>query len=248
MKKRQFSILIIITVLLFNGCYMVKKSADYYGISTEDASSMVFLIDISGSMEGNAETDAQGKVIDATASYATDKVADKVGGTAGSLIKSQTNKQLSKLGKAKKELIPAIRGLSENISFTIIVFENDIKMWRKELVPATKTNKNLAITYINSLSSGGGTNIYKALEKAFELAGDGALDENKPLAVENVFLLSDGSPSAGAITNTQELVKKTQVWNKTGRVNIHCIGLGKDQDEAFLKEVAEKNNGQYIKK
>ncbi len=248
MKKSLLFILVFTTAFLFDSCYMVKKSADYYGISTQDASSMVFLIDISGSMEGNAETDAQGKVIDATASYATDKVADKVGGTAGSLIKSQTNKQLSKLGKAKKELIPAIRGLSENISFTIIVFENDIKMWRKELVPATKTNKNLAVTYINSLSSGGGTNIYAALEKAFELAGDGALDENKPLAVENIFLLSDGSPSAGAIKNTQELVEKSQAWNKTSRVNIHCIGLGKDQDEAFLSELAAKNNGQYIKK
>jgi uncharacterized protein YegL len=199
-------------------------------------------------MEGNAETDAQGKIIDATTSYATNKVADKVGGTAGSLIKSQTNKQLSKLGKAKKELIPAIRGLSENISFTIIVFENDIKMWRKELVPATKTNKNLAITYINSLSSGGGTNIYSALDKAFELAGDGALDNNKPLNVENIFLLSDGSPSAGAITNPQKIIDKTQEWNKIGKVKIHCIGLGTDQDEAFLKGIAEKNNGQYIKK
>jgi len=238
---------IFFIILSLSGCYLLKKQSDYYGISVESTKKVVFLVDISGSMEGKAETDISGNVINSATSYAGNKVADKVGGVGGTIIRNQTSNQLTKLGKAKKELIPTIRGLSEDSYFTIIVFENDVKMWKKTLVQATSTNKNLAITYLNNLESGGGTNIYDALEDAFKLAGD-ANNSGTTLGVETIFLLSDGAPSAGTTSDPSQIIEAVEKWNSLERVKINTIGLGDDKDVDFLTKLATSNGGNYIDK
>jgi len=203
---------------------------------------------LSSSMEGKAETDLQGNVISSVTTKTGNAVGNMVGGKLGSIMKKQTNNQLTKLGKAKKELMPSIRGLSEDSYFTIIVFENRVKKWHKTLVQATNTNKNLAIAYLEKLHSGGGTNISDALEEAFELAGAGATDANAELGVETIFLLSDGSPTAGKITNKDQIVAETAEWNSAKRIKLHTIGLGEDCDKDFMKKLAAENNGKFIDK
>ncbi|MBN2893242.1 MAG: VWA domain-containing protein [Bacteroidales bacterium] len=240
---------VVVLFLIFSvsSCYLLKKQSDYYGMTVDSSKKIVFLVDVSGSMEGKAETDLEGNIIDNATNYAGNKVADKVGGVGGKIIRNQTSNQLTKLGKAKKELIPTIRGLSEDTYFTIITFENDVKMWRKNLVQATTANKNLAINFLNSLESGGGTNIHDALETAFELAGD-AIKESTVLGVETIFVLSDGSPSAGKITDQQGIIDAVETWNSLEKVVINTIGLGDDKDVDFLTNLAVKNKGTYIDK
>lgn len=244
LTKILISVLILFSI---SGCYLLKSKQEYYGISVKDTKKVVFLVDISGSMEGKAETDAAGNIIASATSAVGNKVANAVGGIGGKIIRKQTSTQLTKLGKAKKELIPAIRGLSEDTYFTIIVFENNVKMWRKSLVQATSTNKNLAVVYLDNLKSGGGTNVYGALEKSFDLAGD-ANNSSAVLGVETIFLLSDGSPTAGKISSTSEILNKVKNWNSLQRVVINTIGLGDDQDKEFLSKLATENKGVYIEK
>jgi uncharacterized protein YegL len=236
--KKLFSIaLFFAAASLFSSCYMVQKSTEYYGIETGSSKKIVYVLDISGSMEGKAETDLKGNIISTAGSKVGNTVGNKIGGTAGRIISKQTSNQLTKLGKAKKELMPSIRGLSEDTYFTIIIFENDVKKWRKELVQATSANKNLAIAYLESLNSGGGTNISDALEEAFGIQG-----------TETVFLLSDGEPTAGKITSTDGIIAKTETWNSNKKVIIHTIGLGEDCDKEFMKKLAASNSGQFIDK
>ncbi|OQY04023.1 MAG: hypothetical protein B6I20_03815 [Bacteroidetes bacterium 4572_117] len=248
MKKLKLLFLVGIVTFLFSGCYVTKKSTEYYGIDTSGSKKIVYVIDISGSMEGKAETDLQGNIIASATSKVGNKIGNKIGGKLGRFVAKETNNQLTKLGKAKKELMPSIRGLSEDCFFTIIVFENRVKKWRKKLVAANSTNKNLAIAYLRALSSGGGTNISDALEKTFDLAGAGATDTNAGLGVETIFLLSDGSPTAGKITNKDKIVAKTTEWNSAKRVKIHTIGLGEDCDKEFMKKLAIQNSGKFIDK
>ena len=232
----KLSLFLFVSVIL-TSCYMVKKSESYYGIETGASKKVVYVLDISGSMEGKAETDLQGNIISTAGSKVGNAVGNKVGGTVGNIISKQTNNQLTKLGKAKKELMPSIRGLSEDTYFTIIVFENSVKKLNKQLVQANATNKNLAIAYLEKLSSGGGTNISDALEESF-----GFQD------VETIFLLSDGEPTAGKITNPDGIVSKAKEWNSSQKVIIHTIGLGEDCDKEFMKKLANENGGQFIDK
>lgn len=229
--------LIIFVFSLISSCYMTKKSESYYGIETGSSKKIVYVVDISGSMEGKAETDLKGNIISTAGSKVGSTVGNKVGGKVGNLISKQTNNQLTKLGKAKKELMPSIRGLSEDTYFTIIVFENNIKRFNKQLVQANSTNKNLAIAYLEKLESGGGTNMSDALEESFGIS-----------ETETLFVLSDGSPNAGKIPNSNDILSAVVNWNSVRKIKIHTIGLGEDCDKEFMKKLAEQNGGQFIDK
>ncbi len=246
MRSTTLLLLLGCFVILLSGCHLTKKSIDYYGVETTSTKKIVYVIDISGSMENKAETDLQGNLVAAVTDRTADVVGNFVGGPIGNILKQQTKDQLTKLGKIKKELIPSIRGLSEDSYFTIIIFEDKVKIWRKTPVKANSTNKNLAAAYITNLESGGATNISDALEKAFDLAGAGAHDESAALGVETIFLLSDGSPTAGKTKKTDQIINQTDQWNSAKRIKIHTIGLGDDCDKEFMAELADKNNGEFI--
>jgi hypothetical protein len=236
--KKFFNLFAIASfTAILSSCYMVKKSDSYYGIETGSSKKVVYVVDISGSMEGKAETDLKGNVISTVGSKTGNIIGNKVGGTVGKIISKQTNNQLTKLGKAKKELMPSIRGLSEDTYFTIIVFENAVKKLNKQLVQANATNKTLAVAYLEKLESGGGTNMSDALEEAFGLTD-----------VETIFVLSDGSPNEGKIPDTQGILNAVAKWNSAKKVKIHTIGLGEDCDKDFMKKLASENGGQFVDK
>lgn len=247
MKKTLLILYVLAFTVSVNSCKFITSSDDYYGLSIKDNNN-VFIIDISGSMEGKVETDLQGAVVAQATSVAADAVGDAIGGVAGNVFSSQAKKELTKLGEVKRELIPVIKGLSENSYFNIITFENDVKLWKNELVPASSTNKNLAVLMIENLSSGGGTNFYGGLEEAFKLAGPGSLDSNKLLKVDAIFMLSDGAPSTGKITSTQKILEEIKKMNPLKKVKVNAIGLGKDKDADFMEKLATQNSGQYIDK
>ncbi|MFP4555773.1 MAG: VWA domain-containing protein [Bacteroidales bacterium] len=240
-------IFLIIIIPLLSGCYLVRKQTDYYGVNIEDSKRIIFLIDISGSMEGKVEKDAAGNIVASVTSAAGNKLAKQVGGIGGSIIKKQTGKQLTKLGRAKREIIPTIRGFNDDVYFNIMTFENKVEPWRADMVKATAGNINLAIAFLNNLKSGGGTNISDALEEAFRFAGN-AEEEISELGVETIFLLSDGAPTVGKITNRQRIISQVEEWNPHDRVVINTIGLGQDKDAEFLTKLAESNRGTYIDK
>jgi uncharacterized protein YegL len=226
---------------------MTKKSKDYYGVELKEKR-YVFLVDISGSMENKIEKDGKGQVIDMATNKAADVAGELVGGEIGGMISSSIKKSMTKLEKAKKKIIPVINGFTEENYFTIMTFENNIKMWKKEMVQATSANKKKAVAYIKMLKAGGGTNISDALEESLKLAGDGTKDSTITLNVETVFLLTDGVPSAGQFTNTEDILKALSGWNSLKRVIVHSVGLGDNHDKVFLEKMAEQNNGIYIDK
>jgi len=255
-KKHVLFIAITLLLVVFQGCYSLKKSKDYYGIKTQELKKIVFVLDISGSMEGLAETNLKGEVVSKATNYVADKagnavskeVGGEVGDMAGNLLKKKVKKSLTKLQKARKELIPAIKGLPEDAVFDVIIFENTVRVWKSDMTEATKSNKLKAQTYLETLKAGGGTNIYDALKKAFDMAGDNVNDSVKPVQVQTVFLLSDGAPSSGPETNPDAIREAVKKWNPYHRITIHTIGLGKDCDENFMKGLAADNNGIYIDK
>lgn len=95
-------------------------------------------------------------------------------------------------------------------------------------------NKAPAQIYVKQLSSMGGASALKGLKTAFGIPG-----------VDMIFFLSDGHPSdAGA----DKILREVQAMNRNGKITVHCIGLGKDKDERFMKEPAAQNNGIYVER
>jgi len=234
MKKRFLAfILSMVVVAVFSGCYMFAKSDTYYGVNTLDKD-IIFLVDISGSMEGKNEGNVTDKLRAEAMDRAGDKVGGLIGGKVGGLVAGQVKKESTKLASAKRELLPAIRGLQPSTNFTVITFSSKVDMWKKSLVPATETNKSKAMAFVKSLSASGGTNAMAGLNQSFSLGG-----------ADIIFFLSDGHPSDA---RPGSILKQVDKLNSKRGVAIFSIGLGDDKDEVFMKKLADENNGKYVEK
>lgn len=223
----------ILAAVCFQGCYLFQSSGSYYGIETA-GKGVVFVLDVSGSMEGKNEGSLKDQATGAAVEAGGDMLGGAIGGTFGGMVADQSKSEATKLGGAKRELIPAVKGLSDSSSFTVLTFGDEIEGWKAGLVSASDVNKTAAMAYLKSLESGGGTPAKEALEEAFTIPGR-----------EVIFFVSDGRPSDASAT---EILNRVKALNPGGNIVIHTIGLGADQDEDFLRNLAEQNGGNYVKK
>lgn len=224
---------VILTVLLASvlSCSSFFKKDTYYGIQTS-GKKIVFIVDISGSMEGNNEGNISDKLRAQAMGQLGDTLGRKIGGKLGGALSSGVKSETTKLASAKRELKPAIMGLDEKTFYTIIVFSDKVTNWKDEVIAATDSTKGVGYAYISQLSANGGTNALAAIKKAFTVKG-----------VDTIFFLSDGQPSDAS---PDQILKEVDKINKGKKITIHSIGLGDDKDEKFMKALAENNGGKYI--
>lgn len=180
-----------------------------------------------------------------------------------------------KLTMIKEQLISTIDGLTKNTRFNILAFATDVDPWKKRPVSANAANRKAAIEWIRKLKAIGGvedqelvssglmtddalakgkTNTYKALLYAFGMGGDSlaplTADAGKRSGaarnpLDTVYFLSDGEPSVGATVDPRRILEDVTRLNKTYRMTIHCLAIG-DFRKGFLQQLAMDNNGQFV--
>ncbi len=232
MKRKLFLLTLTAIFCTTTGCYRFTKSESYFGIKTE-GKNVVFLVDVSGSMEGKNEGNVSDKLRAQAVSEAGGIIRSKLKGPLGGLASKSIENESTKLATARRELMPAIRGLDEKTKFTVLTFSSSINYWDKNVLAATDMTKNKAIFFVDNLKSGGGTSALAGLKAALNVRG-----------VDVIFFLSDGQPSDAS---SDKILKEIKSLNN-GRVIIHSVGLGDDKDEDFMKALADENNGVYTEK
>ena len=90
-----------------------------------------------------------------------------------------------RLAAAKRELCESIHNLRQNSDFAIVVFNGEVGVWQRHLVPANESNKRAAIAFVQSQMARSSTASFDALEMAFSFDA------------EAIFFLSDGEPTTG---------------------------------------------------
>ncbi len=162
-------------------------------------------------------------------------VVDISGSMAEQLQSTITDgRPATRMDVVKRELVKAIEALEAGAWFNVVTFNAAVAPWKPALTPLTDKSRAEAIDYVEHLGSRGGTNIYDALEAVF-------LDPE----VDTVFLLTDGEPSAGAVTDLQRIREHLARWNSTRHVKLHCIGVG--GDFPLLEWLALDAGGTYTK-
>lgn len=230
--KQAFRVAIAAMVAaLLSGCYALQKSDSYYGVSTANQN-VVFLLDRSGSMEGKDEGVAGAAVQAQVLNKSAEVVQRNMGGAVGGLLGNQIRSEGSKMGAAKRALIPAVRGLQAPSRYAVVTFGGQVDTWHNQMIPATPTQQNVDMVRINQVSAGGGTPMSTALERAFHYP-----------EVTAIFLLTDGQPTD---SSNAAILAKVATLNSTRRVAIYTIGFGQDKDATFLQRLAQENGGQYI--
>lgn len=151
----------------------------------------------------------------------------------------------SRLAVAKRELNKALGGIRDGGFFNIVLYASDVWTWEDELVLMEPEARSDALRFVESLTAVGGTNIYGALTRAFELVGVKDGDEWCEPLVDTIFLLSDGQASVGVTTDSEQILSFVRERNRSAGIVIHTIGLSGAQDAYLLGSLAEQNGGAY---
>jgi HEAT repeat protein len=208
----------------------------YHGIDTPSRS-ILFVIDVSGSMEQ--------EVIE------KDRFADG------------DYPSYKRMDIVKTELLRTIDTLESYVEFNILRFATDTKRWKKDQVKANVLNKSSSTTWVKRLESIGGsskedlaavglvgsanleagrTNTYAALMDALEAGGDDVRDDDYELGIDTIFFLSDGRPSWGRFTETEDILREVRAANELRKVVIHTIAIGEFEKD-FMERLAVENGG-----
>lgn len=132
-----------------------------------------------------------------------------------------------------KELAETIDQLRGDHNFNIIFFSNQAEAWKPNLVQASRASKQEAIDFILKQRSDGSTNLFSAIQLAFQ-------DQD----VQQICIMTDGDPSGGLGMKAKIMDWVTEV-NRTRRVRIHTIIAGNVHGD-FLKELAQHNGGTSV--
>ncbi|MHC4958693.1 MAG: HEAT repeat domain-containing protein [Planctomycetota bacterium] len=140
----------------------------------------------------------------------------------------------SKLAIAKWQLHRAAEGLPKDALLAVVVYSESYAAWNDKLAPATARNKKKLHKFVDALNGNGTTNIADSLDKALELAPD------------TIYLLSDGDPNRGRVSNLKALLDEFLARNVRARTVVHTVGIGEAAGSTFLKELAKGTGGRYV--
>jgi hypothetical protein len=133
---------------------------------------------------------------------------------------------------ARDQILNVLPSLSEKTLVNLAFFGSGIFPWEDGLVRLDEKNLKRVLKHVGRAPMGGGTNVWAGLMFAF--------DDPR---VDTVFLLTDGQPSTGEVTDTQEIRARIERLNRTRKVVIHCVSVGRKS--RFLRLLAEENGGLY---
>lgn len=151
---------------------------------------------------------------------------------------SSSMRQGGRMAAAKRELLQAIDGLSEDAQFSVLAFNGDVYAWQKQLMPANTAMKQAASHWISALEMANTTASYDALDAAMQFD------------TEAIYFLTDGVPQGGTINDPADIVTLITRANATRRVSIYTIGIGVAGPQGslfdtFLTALAKQNRGVY---
>jgi Ca-activated chloride channel homolog len=129
------------------------------------------------------------------------------------------------IAQARRALLACLATLSERDTFGIVAFDDQLETFRKELVPATRKNRQQAEAWLKQVDARGGTELDYAINHAARLAsGPGA----------DLFVLTDG-----------------QVWGsgtmleaaRNCGARLHTLGIGSASQDRFLTLLSRETEG-----
>ncbi len=141
----------------------------------------------------------------------------------------------TRLETALGEVRAAVDHMGDRDRANVILFHTTVHPWHDRLQRLTKKNRGELASYLDDKQPMGGTNLYDALELAL-------LEED----VDTIFLLSDGAPGVGRYVAKDDILRAVRRLNQTRRICIHAIAVG--MSAPLMKELAEENGGEYIRR
>jgi len=164
-----------------------------------------------------------------------------VSGSMSAKVRTNQGTQLTRLEFVQCQLARVLEDqLSPSAQFGLVVFSNNARKFGGGLVQANPGAVRKASMWMQNQPAAGKTNIQAGLNAAFSMNPD------------VVYLLTDGTPTAGQVTNPGQLAQLAK--NKSaGRVPVHSVaftmgqhaGDDKAASQALMLDIATQTGGIY---
>lgn len=151
-----------------------------------------------------------------------------------------------------RELKRLVMSLPDGALLNFVVFGDDVRIWRSEgnrptLVRLDDAARDDVLgNFLDGLRPNGPTNLYGALDAALGFGGRGLYDKYYAAGFDTLYVISDGAPTVGAITDKDEIRRRVREANGLRKITIHCVTFGDQNDTDFLRFMAEENGGRHI--
>lgn len=168
--------------------------------------------------------------------------------------------RIARIDYAKRELLRAVGDLAPNAMFNLVTFNGDseAEAWSKKLVDATPRNRERFKKYVDKLVPNGGTNLWSGMEKALEFKSL-VYGNHYETNVDEVFVLSDGAPTVGDVTDPLEILRLVQECNRFACARINTVFISSATPPEYqrseprmaispkelMRRMAEENGGQF---
>lgn len=144
---------------------------------------------------------------------------------------------------ARRHLEATIRELPMRTSFDVVAFNENVSPLWGRLARAHPVAKARAIAWLDAIVPKSFTNLYDAVETAFQYAGFGRSPASEPQHLDLVFVLSDGAPNRGRYHVAEQVVAGIAALSQR-RVPVHTIGAG-ESVLPLLREISAATGGTF---
>ncbi|HMO80567.1 MAG TPA: VIT domain-containing protein [Pyrinomonadaceae bacterium] len=133
------------------------------------------------------------------------------------------------LEKAKEAMMLSLDGLYPEDTFNLITFSGDTSILFERPVPATQANLEMAKEFLASRSSGGGSEMMKAIRAALA-------PSNSQKHIRIVCFMTDG-----LVGNDSQIIAEIQ---RHPNARVFSFGIGSSVNRFLLDKMAEAGNGE----
>jgi hypothetical protein len=133
---------------------------------------------------------------------------------------------------AKLQLQGVLRTIPDDTLFNVLFFSDRVEPYAKQMVRMKKAVRPKAEKWVKDQFALGATNVYDALQAAFM----------EP-TLDTLYVLTDGHPTDGELTDELAIRERVAHWNATRHVRIHTISLGRYSP--LLEGLALDTGGTY---
>lgn len=153
----------------------------------------------------------------------------------------------SRLAAAKEQLLACVQAMNDASTFRLITFAGAARRWTDSPIKAGKQSTRALTELLSRMRPHGGTNLYDGLVTALQFSGQ-RYGEVPEASIDELFVLSDGEPTAGEVRDPDELLAMVQLANRYAKVRIHCVFTGDGNGAGLLRALAEQNGGVFVQR